>query len=258
MDVRIDDKVALITGASRGIGEAIAVAMLDAGARGVVITSRKAENLAEAAARLGEADRVHAVTARADDEGDADGAVGAAIERFGACDIVVNNAGTNPGVGPLAFVDLAALDKTWAVNQRGPLLVARAAYRLWMGEHGGSIVNVASVAGLIPSPMMGAYNISKAALISMTRQLALEMAPAVRVNAVAPSIVRTRLASALWQNREEAAAAAHPLGRIGEPEDIANAVLFLASEAASWITGVTLPVDGGVTGASPAPGLDWL
>jgi NAD(P)-dependent dehydrogenase (short-subunit alcohol dehydrogenase family) len=127
-----------------------------------------------------------------------------------------------------------------------------------MADHGGAIVNVASVAGLSPSPLMGAYNISKAALIYMTRQLALEMAPGVRVNAVAPSIVRTRLAEALWRNREDAAAAAHPLGRIGEPEDVANAVLFLASDAAAWITGVVLPVDGGVSGSAPVPGMDAL
>lgn len=258
MDVRVDDKVALVTGASRGIGEAVAAALVESGARGVVITSRKPENLAEAVERIGHADRLHAIAARADSEEDAEAAVAAAVDRFGACDIVVNNAGTNPGVGPLAFVDLGALDKTWAVNQRGPLLVARAAFRRWMGDHGGAIVNVASVAGLSPSPMMGAYNISKAALIYMTRQMALEMAPGVRVNAVAPSIVRTRLAEALWRNREEAAAAAHPLGRIGDPEDVANAVVFLASDAASWITGVVLPVDGGVSGAAPVPGMDAL
>ncbi len=146
-------------------------------------------------------------------------------------------------------MDLGALDKTWAVNQRGPLLWAREAWAQWMGEHGGAIVNIASAGGLQPGPILGAYNISKAALVFATRQLAMEMAPRVRVNAVAPAVVKTRLSEALWVSDEAAAAAGHPLGRLGEPEDVANAVVFLCSDRASWITGVTLPVDGGVTQA---------
>jgi NAD(P)-dependent dehydrogenase (short-subunit alcohol dehydrogenase family) len=253
MDVRLDGKVAVVTGASRGIGEAIATEFLMSGAAGVVITSRRQENLDEAAAaildRVDARDRLMTQAARADSEEDARATIERAVDRFGACDILVNNAGTNPAPGTLAEVDLGALDKTWAVNQRAPILWAREAWRQWMGEHGGTIINVASVGGMRPTQVLGAYNISKAALIFTTQQLALEMAPIVRVNAVAPAVVKTRLSAALWASGEDEAAATHPLKRLGEPRDVANAVTFLASEAASWITGIVLPVDGGVTGA---------
>jgi 3-oxoacyl-[acyl-carrier protein] reductase len=255
MDVRLDGKVALVTGGSRGIGQATAQLMIDSGAEGVVITSRKPDNLEQSIAELisggAPGDRLHAIPARADDRDDAEKAVAQTIERFGSCDILINNAGTNPAPGPLATVDLGAVDKTWAVNQRGPLLWCQEAVRQWMADHGGSIVNVASVGGLRPAPILGAYNISKAALAYMTRQLAFELAPVVRVNAVAPGVVKTRLAGSLWEGREAEAGRAHPLGRIGEPVDVARAIVFLSSDAASWITGVVLPVDGGVIGAGP-------
>lgn len=255
MDIRVDGKVAIVTGASRGIGEAIAAEFLASGATGVTITSRKEPNIVEAAARLDNDDRVMPLVARADSEEDAERGVAETIERFGSVDILVNNAGTNPAAGNLADVDLGAVGKTWEVNQLGPLLWARSAWRQSMAESGGAIVNIASVGGMRVGPIIGAYNISKAAVIHMTYHLANEMAPGVRVNAVAPSVVRTRLAAALWEGIEEHTAMAHPLQRIGEPDDIAKAVLFLASDAASWITGVVLPVDGGVTGAAAAPGL---
>lgn len=254
MDARVDAKVALVTGASRGIGQATAAELLASGAAGVVITSRKPDNLDQAVAELvadgAEADRVLAIPARADSDEDAERAVSATIERFGACDVLVNNAGTNPAAGNLTEVDLGAVDKTWAVNQRAPLVWSQQAYRQWMGGHGGVIVNVASVGGMRPSPLIGAYNISKAAIIHLTHQLAYELAPTVRVNAVAPGVVKTRLAEALWRDNEDQAAATHPLGRLGEPEDVASAIVFLCSDRASWITGVVLPVDGGVTGAT--------
>ena len=254
MVVRIDGKIAVVTGASRGIGEAIAAEMLNSGAAGVVITSRREENVSAAAERLDD-ERVLALAARADSEADAEATMTAAVERFGRIDILVNNAGTNPAAGDLASVDLGAVGKTWEVNQLGPLLWARAAWASGIADGGGAIVNVASVGGMRVGPMIGAYNVSKAAVIHLTYQLAHEMAPGVRVNAVAPSVVRTRLAAALWENVEEHTANAHPLKRIGEPADVANAVVFLSSDAASWITGVVLPVDGGVTGAAAAPGL---
>ncbi len=250
MDVRVDKKVALVTGGSRGIGEAIAAELLASGAGGVAITGRKQENLDEAAARLDAGDRLMTLAARADDPQQAAETVAAAVERFGSLDILVNNAGTSVATGHLGIVDLGGVEKTWKVNQLGPLLYAREAWQQWMGDNGGSIVNIASVAGLGPSPILGAYNISKAALIYMTRQLALEMAPRVRVNAIAPAVVKTVLARALWEGREAEVGATHPLGRLGEPEDIAAAAVFLVSDRASWITGVTLPVDGGVSQAS--------
>jgi NAD(P)-dependent dehydrogenase (short-subunit alcohol dehydrogenase family) len=255
MEVSVDGKVVIITGASRGIGQATALEFARSGAAGVVITSRKPENIEAAAAELigagVEADRLLALPARADSEESADETVAATVDRFGSCDILVNNAGTNPSAGTLMDVDLGASDKTWAVNLRAPLLWVRAAYRASMQKNGGSVVNVSSVGGLRPSPITGSYNISKAGLVHMTRQLAHELAPSVRVNGVAPGVVKTRLSEMLWQD-EAAAARMHPLGRLGTPEDIAAAIVFLASDSAGWITGVTLPVDGGLTEATSA------
>ncbi|MFQ5524537.1 MAG: SDR family oxidoreductase [Acidimicrobiia bacterium] len=253
MEISVQGKVALVTGASRGIGYATALELARSGAEGVTITSRKPENIEAAAVQLADAgidsDRVLALPARADSEEDADRAVAATVERFGALDILVNNAGTNPAAGSLMEVDLGALDKTWAVNLRAPLLWVRSAYHAWMEKNGGSVVNVASVAGLRPSPFMGAYNISKAGVIHMTRQLAHELAPKIRVNAVAPGVVRTRLAGALLQD-EAMTARMHPLGRVGEPDEVARVIVFLASDAADWMTGAIVPVDGGVIGAA--------
>jgi NAD(P)-dependent dehydrogenase (short-subunit alcohol dehydrogenase family) len=253
MEVSVNEKVALVTGGSRGIGQASAIEFLRSGAAGVAITSRKQENADESKQEIVAAgidpDRVLAIAARADEDEAANSAVKATIDTFGSCDILVNNAGTNPAAGSLMEVDLGALDKTWAVNMRAPLLWVRAAYFGWMEEHGGAIVNVASVAGLRPSPYMGAYNISKAGLIHMTRQLAMELAPKIRVNAVAPAVVKTRLAGALLVD-EDATAGMHPLGRVGEPEDVARVIVFLGSDASSWMTGSTVPIDGGVVNAA--------
>ncbi len=145
---------------------------------------------------------------------------------------------------------MGAIDKTWDVNLRAPLVWAREAWRASMRDNGGAIVSIGSVGGLQPSLAIGAYNVSKAAVHHLTRQLAHELAPGVRVNAVAAAIVRTKLSEMLWSWDEEAVAAAHPLQRLGTPEDVARSVVFLLSDASSWITGVVLPVDGGVTGAT--------
>ncbi|MGH3441568.1 MAG: SDR family oxidoreductase [Nitriliruptorales bacterium] len=248
MDVRVDGKAALVTGASRGIGLAVARELLDGGAKGVTITGRKPDPLAEAADAL-DAERVLPVAGNVGDDEHVADAVARTVERFGSLDILVNNAGTNPVAAPIQDTDLGAVDKTWQVNLRAPLVFAREAWRRWMADHGGAIVNVGSVGGLRPSPALGAYNVSKAALHHLTRQLAHDMAPGVRVNAVAAAIVKTDFSEILYTWNEEAVAKAHPLERLGEPEDVANAVRFLASDAASWITGTVLVVDGGTTGA---------
>jgi len=253
MNVTVEGKVAIVTGASRGIGLATALELARSGARGVTITSRKEETIEAARSEMIEAgvdsDLILALASRADSEDSANETARATVDHFGSLDILVNNAGTNPSAGDLMDVDLGALDKTWEVNLRAPLLWVRAAYHTWMRANGGSVVNVASVAGFRPSPIMGAYNISKAGLIHMTRQLAMELAPKIRVNAVAPAVVRTRLAGMLLQD-EEIAARLHPLGRVGEPEDVSRLIVFLSSDAASWMTGAIVPIDGGVIGAS--------
>lgn len=244
---RMAGRAGVVTGASRGIGEAVVRDLLVEGAAGVVVTGRRPETLARLVEELGP--RVVAVSGNVRDEVHAAEAVAVAIRSFGACDVLVNNAGTNPSAGAIVDVDLAAVDATWEVNLRAPLVWARAAWHGWMAENGGAIVSIGSVGGLAPGPLIGAYNVSKAGLHHLTRQLALELAPRVRVNAVAAAVVRTRLSEALWVADPEGAARAHPLQRLGEPEDVARAVTFLLSGDASWITGVVLPVDGGLTGA---------
>jgi NAD(P)-dependent dehydrogenase (short-subunit alcohol dehydrogenase family) len=237
-----------VTGASRGIGLAIAEALVAVGAS-VVLTSR-GDGAEKAAAGLG--DRVIGIRAHASDETAARACVRAAIDHFGSLDILVNNAGTNPAFGPLVEAEQASVTKILEVNLLAPLLWSRLAWNAHMREHGGVIINNASVGGLDVAPNLGAYNASKAALIHLTRHLAVELAPSVRVNAVAPGVVRTRLAEALWKEHEEAVAATTPLGRIGEPADVGDAVAFLAGDGARWITGETLVIDGGQRLVAPA------
>jgi len=242
MEIRFDGKVALVTGSSRGIGRAIATELAASGAR-VMLSSRKAEDLEAAAAAIdGE---VAWTVANAGEPDQAEACVAATVERFGAVDILVNNAATNPYMGPTIDIDLPRLDKTIAVNWRAPLYWSQLAWRASMQERGGVILNVASVGGLSVEPTIGAYNATKAALLHLTRTLAAELAPGVRVNAIAPGLVKTDMARALWERHEEAMARVMPLGRLGEPVDIAQASAFLCSDAASWITGATLVVDGG-------------
>ncbi|MFC5212879.1 SDR family oxidoreductase [Streptomyces coerulescens] len=235
-------RTAVVTGASRGIGLAIAQAVAAAGGN-VVLTSRSQEAADAAAAQVGGA--AVGVGAHSVDEEAAQRCVDLTLDRFGSLDILVNNAGTNPAFGPVIDQDHGRFAKTFDVNLWAPVLWTGLATRAWMGEHGGAVVNTASVGGMAFEANIGLYNASKAALIHLTKQLALELSPKVRVNAVAPGVVRTKLAEALWKEHEQAVSAATALGRIGEPDDIASAVAFLVSDAASWITGGTMVIDGG-------------
>lgn len=242
MEISLEGKVALVTGASRGIGKAIAKAYADAGAS-VLLSSRKLADLEAAAAEIG--GDVEVTVANAGDPAQAEAAVERCIERFGGVDILVNNAATNPYMGPTMDIDLARYDKTWEVNLRGVLVWTQLVWKRSMRDRGGSIINIASVGGLSVEPSIGIYNATKAALLHLTRTLAAELAPDVRVNAIAPGLVKTDMARALWEPNEARIGASMPLGRLGEPADIANAALFLASDMASWITGQTIVVDGG-------------
>src|SRR5258708_2634877 len=219
-------RTAIITGASRGIGLAISQQLAAAGAN-VVLTARKQEAAEAAAAQVGA--KALGVGAHAVDEDAARRCVDLTLERFGSIDILVNNAGTNPAYGPLIDQDHARFAKTFEVNLWAPLLWTSLAAKAWMVEHGGAIVHTASIGCMHQSPNMGMYNATKAALIHVTKQLALELSPRVRVNAICPGVVRTKLAEALWKENEGFVAQRTALGRIGETPDAAAADAFLVS-----------------------------
>ncbi|MFJ5707073.1 SDR family oxidoreductase [Streptomyces sp. NPDC093105] len=240
----LSGRVALVTGASRGIGYGIAEALVARGDR-VVITGRGEDALKEAVERLG-ADRAVGVAGKAHDTAHQAAAVAAAMDAFGRVDYLVNNAGTNPVFGPIADLDLDVARKVFETNVVSALGFAQRTWHAWQKDNGGAIVNIASVAGISASPFIGAYGVSKAAMINLTQQLAHEFAPVVRVNAIAPAVVKTKFAEALYEGREAEAAAAYPMGRLGVPEDIGGAAAFLTSDQAGWITGQTLVVDGGI------------
>jgi len=243
MDLRLDGKTALVTGASKGIGFAIAKAMAASGAK-VMLSSRKQDQLEKAAAEIdGEVD---VVAANAGEPDQAEAAVARTIERFGSLDILVNNAATNPHFGKAIDIDLSRYDKTFQVNVRGVFVWTQLAYHRWMQEHGGNVINISSIGGMHYGSLIGIYDTTKAAVIYLTKPLAAELSPGVRVNAIAPGLVKTDFAKALYESGEEAVAAMMPLKRLGVPEDIAGAAVFLASDAASWMTGEVMVVDGGM------------
>jgi NAD(P)-dependent dehydrogenase (short-subunit alcohol dehydrogenase family) len=243
MDLRLDGKTAVVTGASRGIGLAVAREMVQSGAR-VMLTSRKADALEAACAEIG--GDVAWCAANAGDPDATGSAVAATMERFGSIDILVNNAATSPHAGPVIDIALWQMDKIMQVNLRGVMIWTQAVWEASMAARGGVVVNVTSVGGLISDGVLGYYNAVKAGVIHLTRQLAAELAPRVRVNSVAPGLVKTDMARSKWEGREDELGRIRPLGRLGEPSDISPAVVFLASDASSWVTGQTLVVDGGM------------
>ncbi|BFU42403.1 SDR family oxidoreductase [Krasilnikovia sp. MM14-A1004] len=238
--------VAIVTGASRGIGFAIAQRFVAEGAR-VCITGRDATALEAAAKDLGGPEHAIAVAGRGDDPDHRAEVIDTTVGTFGRVSQLVNNIGINPAYGPLSTLDLGAARKMFDVNVLGTLGWVQEALRGGLADGGGSIVNISSVSGVRPAPGIAFYGVTKAALIHLTEELAVELAPRVRVNAVAPAVVKTKFATALYEGREEKVAATYPLGRLGVPEDIAGAVTFLSSPDAAWITGQTLVIDGGVT-----------
>ncbi len=244
----LTDRVALVTGASRGIGSAIANALVEQGAQ-VVLSSRKQADLDEEAARINALypERATAIAAHAGRPDDLEHLVKSVMELHSRIDILVNNAATNPSFGPVLGTDLAAWDKTFEVNLRGVFILTKLVYEAWMESHGGTVVNIASVGGLRPSPGLGVYNVTKAGVIMLTRQLARELGSNVRVNAVAPGLIKTRFAEALWGNEAilDRVLAANPMGRIGMPDEVAGVVAFLASDAASYVNGEVIAIDGG-------------
>jgi NAD(P)-dependent dehydrogenase (short-subunit alcohol dehydrogenase family) len=240
------DQVAIVTGASRGIGFAIAQRFVADGGK-VCITGRDATALENAAKDLGGSDVAIGVAGKGDDADHRAAVVDTVLGTFGPVTTLVNNIGINPAYGPLGTLDLGAARKMIDVNVLGTLGWVQEALRGGLAGSGGTIVNVSSVSGVRPAPGIGFYGVTKAALIHLTEELAVELAPEVRVNAVAPAVVKTRFATALYEGREEAVAATYPLRRLGMPEDVAGTVAFLCSRDAEWITGQTIVIDGGIT-----------
>jgi NAD(P)-dependent dehydrogenase (short-subunit alcohol dehydrogenase family) len=241
MDISLQGKTALVTGGSRGIGKAIAATFVRCGAN-VMIVSRKEDSLRATAAEIG--GNIAYVAANTGDVDSAESVVEQTLAKFGGIDIFVNNAATNPYAGPMMEVDQSRYDKTFQVNLRGPVFWTQSVWNHWMKDHPGVIVNIASIGGLRTEASLGVYNLTKAAIIHMTRQLAGELGET-RVVGIAPGLIVTDFAQMLVDNFGETLAKRLPTKRLGQPQDIANLVAFLASDLASWITGETYVIDGG-------------
>lgn len=248
MDFNLNERVAIITGASKGIGEAIAKGFVQAGAK-VVVSSRKQDAVDRVAqeiqaaggeamalqAHMGEPDQVAALVSQT-------------LEKWGRVDIAVNNASTNPHFGPLLTADEGQLEKILDVNLKGYFRLCKQVAPHMEEQGGGKIINLTSVTGIRPGPAMGAYSISKAGVIMLTKVLASELGiHNIQVNAIAPGLVKTKFSTVLWQNEDllQHQESVTPLGRIGMPDDIVGAALFFASSASDWVTGTVLLVDGG-------------
>lgn len=250
MPGRLSGRVAIVTGASRGIGLAIARRLVADGAR-VCITARMPEALAEALAAF-PAGTAIAVAGNAEDPAHQASTLDRVATEFGRADILANVAGMNPVLGPLLELETKAARKILEVNVLAALGWVQALWRhpgLGFADRGGCIVNLSSVTGRTPSPGIGFYGVSKAAVAHLTTTLAAELGPSVRVNAVAPAVITTEFSRALYEGREEEVSATYPLRRLGVPDDVAGAVAFLVSDDAAWITGQTITIDGGLLAA---------
>jgi 3-oxoacyl-[acyl-carrier protein] reductase len=237
-------QAAIITGGSSGIGLGAARALLDRGAH-VCLTGRHADRLKEAAEYLDAGDRVITITGHVSDANHRAEVVERVLSTYGSIDILVNGVGINPYYGSLHQIPRDVALKMYSTNVLAALDWFTAVESAWMGEHGGAIVNVSSAGAYRGGPLLGSYGITKAAMLRLTEQLAFENAPLIRVNAVAPATIRTKFSAQFWSEDEEAAARTYPLGRLGEPADVGEAIAFLASKDASWITGQTILIDGG-------------
>jgi dehydrogenase/reductase SDR family protein 4 len=250
----LEGKVALITGGSRGIGRASALALADAGAN-VVVSSRKIADLEPVAAEIkAKGVKGMAIAAHNAKPEDSKALVERVVKEFGRIDILMNNAGTNPYYGPIMDQDEKTWDITMNVNLKGLFMMSQLAARVMKAKGGGSIINTASIGGLRAGDL-GVYSVTKAAVIMLTQVMAKEWGQYnIRVNALAPGIIKTRLSEALWKDPavNEKAVNGIPLLRLGEPEEIAGTVVFLASPAARYITGETIVIDGGRVHGDPA------
>ncbi|WOK09265.1 glucose 1-dehydrogenase [Imperialibacter roseus] len=247
---RLDGKVAVITGASKGIGEAMALALGQAGAK-VVVSSRKQDAVKEVAEKL-KAEGIEAigVAANAGDKGDLENLLKATEKAFGGVDIIINNAATNPVFGPVVQTDEAAFDKIMQVNVKGPFMLSKLAFPIMKQRGGGSIINISSIEGLSPEPFMGMYAVSKAALISLTKVFAREWGAAgIRANVICPGLIQTKFSQGLWANEAilNKMIKELPISRIGQSDEMAGLALYLASEASSYTTGGVFVADGGYT-----------
>jgi NAD(P)-dependent dehydrogenase (short-subunit alcohol dehydrogenase family) len=250
----LEGRVAIITGGSRGIGRAIALRLAEAGAS-IVVSSRKLDSVQAVADEIGAAGgKALALRAHVGETQEVDALVQQTLDTFGRLDIAVNNAATNPHFGPLLTADEGQWDKILDTNTKGAFRICKAVVPTMQAQGGGKIINMASIAGLRPSAGMGIYGISKSALIMLTQVLARELGPDnIQVNAIAPGVIKTRFSQLLWQTPQisEPTLAHMPLGRFGEPEDVAGLALYLASSASDYVTGAVFVVDGGLNVSSP-------